>query len=84
MRRDSDEASEMIQRVLDAVAPRVEDVAEKAGLSPHSLWAWAKQRRNPSPESLRKLADELERRGGLLGSLASELREAAGEREARS
>lgn len=81
MGEDSDEVSEMIQRVLNAVAPRVEDVADEADLSPHSLWAWAKQRRNPSPDSLRKLAKELDRRGGLLNGLADELRDEARKRE---
>lgn len=77
MGSDSERTSDMIQRVLDVVAPRVEDVARAAGLSPHSLWAWAKERRNPSPESLEKLADELERRGGELTDLAEELRASA-------
>lgn len=81
MRQDPNEASQMIQRVLDVVAPRVEDVAREAGLSPHSLWAWAKERRNPSADSLRKLAKELERRGEQLSVLADELRDTAQERE---
>lgn len=81
MEGDSRGMAEMIQRVLDVVAPRVEDVAEDAGLSAHTIWAWAKKRRNPSPESLRKLAAELERRGGKLQELAQELKDAAGEGE---
>lgn len=71
----------MIQRVLDEGTASVEDLAREAGLSPHSLWAWAKERRNPSPESLRQLANVLERRGELFSGLADELRAAAQERE---
>lgn len=71
------EVPEMIQRVLEEVSPTVEEVADGAGLSAHSLWAWAKERRNPSSESLVKLAEELDRRGGKLNDLADELREAA-------
>lgn len=71
----------MIQDVLDEGTASVEDLATEADLSPHSLWAWAKERRNPSPESLRKLADVLERRGGRMSALAGELRAAARSRE---
>lgn len=71
----------MIQDVLDEGTASVEDLAREADLSPHSLWAWAKERRNPSPESLRKLAAVLERRGGRMSALAGELRAAARSRE---
>lgn len=74
----------MIQRVLDEGTASVEDLAREAGLSPHSLWAWAKERRNPNPESLRKLAKELDRRRHLLSGLADELRAAARKREEES
>lgn len=71
----------MIESVLDQGTASVEELAREAGLSAHSLWAWREGRRNPSPESLRALADVLESRSGRLEELAVELRTAADERE---
>lgn len=75
---------DMIQRVLDEGTASVEDLAREAGLSPHSLWAWANERRNPSPESLRQLADALEGRSGRLKEISGQLRDEARKREGGS
>lgn len=72
-------AEEMVQRILEVAPLTVEALAEEAGVTRHSIYSWASGRRNPTPESLAKLADALEKRGGELTDLARELREAAGE-----
>ena len=73
---------EMVKRILDAAPLSVDGLADAAGVSRHTLYAWAAGRRNPSPENLQKLADALDARGEDLHGLADELRkEAAGELE---
>ena len=57
-------------------------IARDSGLNVATLWRWMKVRTSPTPNSLRKLADGLDRRGGDLQTLAKELRKAAGERGA--
>ena len=68
----------MLSEALDVAAGSLHEIAEDAGISYDTLWAWKIGRRNPSPKNLAKLADALERRGGELTELAVKLREAAG------
>lgn len=70
----------LIQKVLEAAAPTVQEIADEADLSTATLWAWSKETRNPRGRSLIRLAEVLEARSGRLAELAQELREAAGER----
>lgn len=63
----------LVEEALAATAGSVEDLAEEVGVSAHTLWGWAKGRRSPRPENLRKLTEVLEQRGRRLRSLAEEL-----------
>ena len=54
----------MLSEALDVAAGSLHEIAEDAGISYDTLWAWKIGRRNPSPKNLAKLADALERRGG--------------------
>lgn len=74
-------AADLIRRVLDDAPASIERLAREANLSPHSLWAWAQERRNPSRESLEQLAEALERRSERVEELAGELRAEARERK---
>lgn len=70
---------EMIAEAVERAPASLEEIAEEAGVSRHSLYLWARGKRNPTPENLARLADALEKRGGELTELAEELREAAEE-----
>lgn len=72
---DDESTAALVKRALDATTGSVEDLAEEVGVSPHTIWAWAKGRRSPRPENLRKLAEVLEKRGRLLSSIADDLRQ---------
>jgi len=67
----------MITRALDGATASLEEIAEAAGITYDTLYAWKTGRRNPTPENLLRLADAIEGRGGELQELAKELREAA-------
>ena len=66
----------MIEQVLARAVPSVDAFANEVGVSRATLYAWRNGKRNPSPENLAKLAAVLERRGGELQALATELRAA--------
>jgi transcriptional regulator with XRE-family HTH domain len=53
-------------------------IARDSGLSEATVWAWLKETRNPSPDSMRQLAAGLRKRGARLERLADELDRAAG------
>ncbi len=65
----------MIERALDIATGNLKEIADAAGISYATLWAWKAGRRNPTPENLAALANALERRGGELRELAKELRQ---------
>jgi transcriptional regulator with XRE-family HTH domain len=67
----------MIDRALDSATADLQKIADDAGISYDTLWAWKTGRRNPSAENLRKLALAIERRGTELAKLAGELERAA-------
>ena len=67
---------EMIERALDIATANLQEIADAAGISYDTLWAWKTGRRNPSPQNLAALADTLERRGVDLAESARQLREA--------
>lgn len=69
----------MIEQVLTQTRVTVDELADEAGVSRATLYAWRNGKRNPTPENLAKLADALERRGGELTRLAEQLRREAGE-----
>lgn len=54
-------------------------IARDSGLNEATIWGWLNGRSAPTPDSLRKLAEGLERRGGELATLAERLRTAAEE-----
>jgi len=69
----------IVKKVLDASGLTRAQVARDSGLNEATIWGWLNGRSVPTPESLRKLASGLEKRGGDLQNLARELREEAGE-----
>lgn len=70
-----------VRDALRAATPSMRDLAEETGIVYSTLRAWSAGNRTPSPEGLRRLADELDRRGSELGELAGDLRDAADQRE---
>ena len=77
----TEQIRQMIDRALDGATASLEEIAEAAGVTYNTLYAWKTGRRNPTPENIARLAAALERRGGDLQTLAEELRKAAGELE---
>ena len=73
----------MIDEALEAATGSLQEIADDAGVSHDTLWAWKTGRRNPSPENLARLADAIDRRGGVLQTLAEDHRKAAEELEGR-
>jgi transcriptional regulator with XRE-family HTH domain len=69
----------MIDKALDKATGSLQTIADDAGISYDTLWAWKTGRRNPTPENLARLADALDRRGGELVKLAEALRKEVGE-----
>lgn len=67
------------KEALDASGLTRAQIARDSGLNEATIWGWLNGRSAPTPESLLKLADGLDRRGGELHDLAEELRKAAGE-----
>jgi transcriptional regulator with XRE-family HTH domain len=67
----------MIEQVLAQTRVTVDELADEAGVSRATLYAWRNGKRNPTADNLARLADALERRGGELTKLAAELRKAA-------
>ena len=71
------EITGLIQEATNAAAVSIDGLAEAAGISPHSIWAWIAGRRSPRGDSVLKLADELETRSAKLAQLGQRLRKAA-------
>lgn len=69
----------MVQQILERAPLSIDGLAEAAGISRHTLHAWAAGRRNPTPENMRALADALDAQGDELHELAAELRREAKE-----
>jgi transcriptional regulator with XRE-family HTH domain len=65
---------DLIQRILNEAPFSMRQLAEESGISYDSIRSWATDRRTPRIESLRLLADALERRGTHLHRIAEELR----------
>jgi transcriptional regulator with XRE-family HTH domain len=70
----------LIQKVITQGPFSVRELADAAGVSPHALYSWASKRRTPQPDSLRRLAAGLRRRGDDLQKLADELDRTIGSR----
>lgn len=75
----NEEVSKMVERIIEEARLSMATLAEEAGVTTASLYAWANGKRNPTPENLARLADALERRGGELTVLAQGLRQAVEE-----
>lgn len=67
----------LVRRIVEESGLASPLLARDAGLSVDALWSWTSGRRTPQPESLRQLADGLDRRAEHLRDLARQLREAA-------
>ncbi len=70
---DKDRVAPLVARVSEVVAARLEEVAAEAGVSYHTLYAWARGRRTASSRHLLRLAEVVRRRAALLEQLAGEL-----------
>ncbi len=70
---DKDTVAPLVARVSEVVAARLEEVAAEAGVSYHTLYAWARGRRTASARHLLRLAEVVRRRAALLEQLAGEL-----------
>lgn len=68
---------QLVEEAIHAAAGSVNQLSSDAGISAHSIWGWLARRRNPSPESVLKLADALEARSEKLADLAKQLRAVA-------
>ena len=75
---EHDQVAPLVARVSHVVAARLEEVAAEAGVSYHTLYAWARGRRTASSRHLLRLAEVVRRRAALLQDLAVELEEQAG------
>ena len=64
---------EIIQRVLASATMTIDELARESGISTASLYSWQAGRRNPSSDSLAKLATTLRERSTDLAALADEL-----------
>ena len=71
------EIAGLIEEATNVAAISIDGLAEAAGISPHSIWAWIAGRRSPRDDSVLKLADELETRSAKLADLDRRLRKAA-------
>lgn len=69
------------REAIQAATPSMRDLSERTGIKYSTLRAWSAGHRVPKPDGAKKLAEELERRGGRLSALAGELRAAARARE---
>jgi AcrR family transcriptional regulator len=76
------EVAVLVKRAIEVAAGQVEDLAAEAGISKHTLYAWAAGRRRAPAEKLERFAAVLRRRSGELAALAADLDRAAERREA--
>ena len=70
-------AVQLVEEIINAAAGTVNQLASDADISVHSIWGWLAGRRNPSTDSLLKLADALDVRSEKLADLAEQLRAVA-------
>jgi transcriptional regulator with XRE-family HTH domain len=73
----NEEVRRMVSDTLELATASLQEIADEAGISYDTLWAWSNGRRNPTAENLHRLADAIERRSDRLRKLAGELRTAA-------
>lgn len=66
--------TELIAEAVDLTTGDLTDLAEEAGLSRSTLYAWTTGLRNPSPKNLAALLEILEDRAERLGTIVGELR----------
>lgn len=70
-----EETSRLVRRALTVSRPDMEYIAEKSGLSVHTLWSWHTGRRMPKQQSLKKLSNALQEIGQETLLTAIRLRE---------
>ena len=61
----------LVKRVLAEAGLTRAQLARDTGLNEATIWAWVNGRRIPELESLQRLADGLEKRGGNLQALTA-------------
>lgn len=74
MSSDQPRTTELIAEAVDLTAGELTSLAEEAGLSRATLYAWSEGLRNPSREKLDALLDVLEDRSQRLGRIVDALR----------
>lgn len=67
--------TDLITEAVDLTTGEVTDLAEEAGLSRSTLYAWTTGLRNPSAKNLDALLEVLEARRERLGELVNALRQ---------
>jgi transcriptional regulator with XRE-family HTH domain len=82
MQQDRQAVAQTVDRACTAGAGTVQALAEEVGVSYAALCSWSRGRRQPPAHRLRKLAEVLDSRAGLLHELADELRMRADEKSA--
>jgi len=75
---DRGKVAPLVARVTEVVSARLEEIAAEAGVSYHTLYAWARGRRTASSRHLLRLAEVVRRRAAMLLELAAELELQAG------
>lgn len=65
------------KRAIRALTSSVRSIADSLDVSEHTVLSWKGERRSPSTDNLRALADLADRRADELRGLASELRRLA-------
>jgi transcriptional regulator with XRE-family HTH domain len=80
MQQDRQAVAQTVDRACTAGAGTVQALAEEVGVSYAALCSWSRGRRQPPAHRLRKLAEVLDSRAGLLHQLADELRMRADEK----
>ncbi len=76
---DRNAVAPLVARLSQVVAARLEDIAAEAGVSYHTLSAWARGRRSANSRHLLRLAEVVRHRAQLLQELAAELEAQAAE-----
>jgi DNA-binding XRE family transcriptional regulator len=72
-----EEARMMMKRIKDEALFTLDELADLAGVSRHTLYSWSVERRTPSDDALLHLADALDAKAKKLRALARATRKLA-------
>ena len=69
------EVAMLARRALEAMTPKISDIADESGLNYGTLRSWRAGIRSPSADNLLRIAAAADRRADTLRGLATELRD---------